>query len=138
MAGTSIARLLGLAVEAFSEFLQRLIEGNRQAELKEKKLIDSLYAQGGLTLEQLLKQPISELKSKLDKVDTGLLDKILVLIFEKANNRTEAPKSENSSDNLTNKHLKIKSAELIEYLDFNRKEYSLERNNIKNSLQHGV
>ena len=136
MAGTSIARALGLVIEIFSDFLQRLFEGVGQTELKEKELVNSLHSQGDITIGQLLKLPISELRPKLDKVDTNLLDGILVLLFEKSNNSSGLKDCENLMNGLTNQQLKTKAVELIEYLNSTRTEFSLERNNIKNSLQH--
>src|SRR5690625_1395511 len=127
MAGTSIARALGLVIETFSDFLQRLFEGVGQTELKDKELVNSLHSKGEITIGQLLKLPISELRPKLDKVDTNLLDGILVLLFEKSNNSSGLKDCENLMNGLTNQQLKTKAVELIEYLNSTRTEFSLER-----------
>ncbi|SNZ00969.1 hypothetical protein [Flagellimonas pacifica] len=132
MAGTSIARALGVLIESFSDFLQRLFEGNGQVESNERDLKNSLKNQAELKVDDLLVAPWSNLRPKLDKLDTKILDRAILFIYNKAISTDSSTRT--NSDKTTD----LRILDLIEYLDINRTEFSLDRNNIKNSLQHNL
>lgn len=50
----SFERGLGVLIESFSEFLQRLFEGNGNSKPNEKELEKLLRSQGNLTLKETL------------------------------------------------------------------------------------
>lgn len=109
--------------------MQRLFEGNGQEELDEKDLQKILLTQGNLSIKEVIEIPFFDLKIKLDKINTKILDRLIIFLY-----RTTDKKYENHK--LLKEHLYSRIMELIIYLELNRKEFSLERNNIKNSLQH--
>jgi len=119
-------RGLGILIESFADFLQRLFEGNGNMEPSEKALEKALIAQGNLTLEETLGLPFSKWLIKLKNINTKELDRLNVHLYDKMiNDKT------NSVERLERTIL-----QLINYLDNERDEFSLERNNIKNSLLH--
>ncbi|MDC6363644.1 MULTISPECIES: hypothetical protein [Flavobacteriaceae] len=122
----STERGLGILIESFADFLQRLIEGNGNMEPSEKELEKALIAQGNLTLKETLKLPFSNWSIKLKNINTKELDRLAVHLYGKMmNDKT------NSVERLERTII-----QLISYLDGERNEFSLERNNIKNSLLH--
>jgi hypothetical protein len=120
------ARGIGVLVEYFSEFLQRLFEGNGVEELSKKKLNKLLKSQGNLTFDDLINMSLGNLTPKLDEIDTETLDQFIQFSYEKF----VIEKKESS------KQLEKRIFELIDYLDSEREGFSLERNNIRNSIAH--
>ncbi|MBO0323658.1 hypothetical protein J0X14_15215 [Muricauda sp. CAU 1633] len=119
-------RGLGILIESFADFLQRLFEGNGNMEPSEEELEKALIAQGNLTLKETLELPFSKWLIKLKNINTKDLDKLNVHLYGKIiNDKT------NSVERLERTIL-----QLINYLDDERDEFSLERNNIKNTLLH--
>jgi len=119
-------RGLGILIDSFADFLQRLFEGNGNMEPSEKELEKALIAQGNLTLKETLELPFSKWLIKLKNINTKELDRLNVHLYDKMiNDKT------NSVERLERTIL-----QLINYLDDERDEFSLERNNIKNSLIH--
>ncbi|MEO9479638.1 MAG: hypothetical protein ABJO28_15005 [Maribacter dokdonensis] len=127
MSGNSTYRALGILIESFSDFLQRIFEGNGQVKLDKEDLKNSLKRQAHLEIDDLLFSPWLNLQSKLDKVDTKTLDQVILYLYGKVSN-------ENKRSRTTD----LRILDLIKYLDTNRTEFSLDRNNIKNSLQHNL
>ncbi|WP_286812488.1 MULTISPECIES: hypothetical protein [unclassified Maribacter] len=127
MSGNSTYRALGILIESFSDFLQRIFEGNGQVKLDKEDLKNSLKRQAHLEIDDLLFLPWLNLQSKLDKVDTKTLDQVILYLYGKVSN-------ENKRSRTTD----LRILDLIKYLDTNRTEFSLDRNNIKNSLQHNL
>jgi len=122
----STERGLGILIESFADFLQRLFEGNGSMEPNEKELEKALIAQGNLTLKETLELPFSKWLIKLKNINTKELDRLNVHLYGKMiNDKT------NSVERLERTII-----QLINYLDNERDEFSLERNNIKNSLLH--
>ncbi|NAY93503.1 hypothetical protein GTQ34_16470 [Muricauda sp. JGD-17] len=122
----SFERGLGVLIESFSEFLQRLFEGNGNNEPNEKELEKILMTQGNLSLKESMELPFSKLLIKLKNVDTKNLDRLVVHLYDKMlEAKTKKP------ERLENTIMK-----LVSYLDDERDEFSLDRNNIKNSLLH--
>jgi len=125
MSGGS-ARGIGVLVEYFSEFLQRLFEGNGVEELSKKKLNKLLKSQGSLTFDDMINMSWGNLSPKLDEIDTKTLDQFIQFSYEKF----VIEKKE------SNKQLEKRIFQLIDYLDSEREGFSLERNNIRNSIAH--
>ena len=120
----SFERGLGVLIESFSEFLQRLFEGNGNNESSEKQLEKTLMTQGNLSLKEALELPFSKLIIKLKNIDTKHLDGLVVYLYdEMLKDKINSPK-----------RLENTILELVNYLDDERDEFSLERNNVKNSL----
>lgn len=122
----STERGLGILIESFADFLQRLFEGNGNMEPSEKELEKALIAQGNLTLKETLELPFSKWLIKLKNINTKELDRLVVHLYGKIINDKS-----NSVERLERTII-----QLINYLDDERDEFSLERNNIKNSLLH--
>ena len=122
----SFERGLGVLIESFSEFLQRLFEGNGNNEPSEKELEKTLMMQGNLSLKEFMELPFSKLLIKLKNIDTRNLDRLVVHLYdEMLEDKTDSPK-----------RLENTIMELVSYLDDERDEFSFDRNNIKNSLLH--
>lgn len=122
----SIERGLGVLIESFSEFLQRLFEGNGNNEPNDKRLEKTLIIQGDLSLNETLELPFSKLIIKLKNIDTKHLDRLVVYLYDKMlKDKINSPK-----------RLENTIMELVSYLDDERNAFSLDRNNIKNSLLH--
>ncbi|WP_431163006.1 hypothetical protein [Flagellimonas beolgyonensis] len=119
-------RGLGILIESFADFLQRLFEGNGNTEPSEKELEKELIAQGNLRLKETLELPFSKLLIKLKKINTKELDRLVVFLYGKMIN----------DKSYSVKLLERTIIQLINFLDEERNEFSLERNNIKNSLLH--
>ena len=119
-------RGLGILIESFAGFLQRLFEGNGNTEPGEKELEEALIAQGNLTLKETLELPFPKLLIKLKNINTKELDSLIVHLYVKMVN------------DKTNSVVRLERTiiQLINFLDDERNEFSLERNNIKNSLLH--
>lgn len=125
MSGGS-ARGIRVLVEYFSEFLQRLFEGNGVEELSKKKLNKLLKSQGSLTFDDMINMSWGNLSPKLDEIDTKTLDQFIQFSYEKF----VIEKKE------SNKQLEKRIFQLIDYLDSEREGFFLERNNIRNSIAH--
>ena len=123
----SFERGLGVLIESFSEFLQRLFEGDGTNEPSEKELQKSLLTQGNLTLKEAQELPFSRLIIKLKDIDTKHLDRLAVFLYDKMLEDKTSP---------LGKRLENTILQLVSYLNDERDEFSLERNNIKNSLLH--
>ncbi|MDT0608054.1 hypothetical protein [Croceitalea rosinachiae] len=122
----SVERGLGVLIESFSEFLQRLFEGNSNNEPSEKELEKILMTQGNLSVKETLELPFSKLLIKLKNIDTKNLDRLIVHLYnEMLEDKTNTPE-----------RLENTIMQLVSYLDDERDEFSLDRNNIKNSLLH--
>lgn len=122
----STERGLGILIESFADFLQRMFEGNGNLEPSEKELEKALKAQGNLTLKETLELPFSKWLIKLKNINAKELDRLVVHLYGKMiNDKT------NSVERLERTII-----HLINYLDNERDEFCLERNNIKNSLLH--
>ena len=122
----SFERGLGFLIESFSEFLQRLFEGNGNNEPNEKELEKKLMTQGNLSLKEAQELPFSKLLVKLNNIDTRNLDRLVVHLYEEMlEDKTNTPE-----------RLEKTIIQLVSYLDDERDEFSLDRNNIKNSLLH--
>ncbi|OWW23194.1 hypothetical protein B4Q04_21800 [Zobellia sp. OII3] len=135
MSGFSQYRMLGVLVEEFSEFLQRLFEGKEDKETSTRKIKETL-SQLDLTIADIAKKPISTIKVKLEKIDSEILDLIVVFLYQTSQNDNEAQDKHSLTELKSLKNLNFQIMELIKYLDLERKTFSLERSNIKNSLQH--
>ena len=122
----SVERGLGVLIESFSEFLQRLFEGNGNNEPSEKKLEKILMTQGNLSIKEILNLPFSKQLTKLKNIDTKNLDRLVAHLYNKM-----LEDKTNTLERLENTIL-----QLISYLDDERGGFSLDRNNIKNSLLH--
>ncbi|MDC6363327.1 MULTISPECIES: hypothetical protein [Flavobacteriaceae] len=120
------ARGIGVLVEYFSEFLQRLFKGNGVEELSKKKLNKLLKSQGNLTFDDMINMSWGNLAPKLDEIGTKALDQFVQFSYEKF----VIEKKE------SNKQLEKRIFQLIDYLDSEREGFSLERNNIRNSIAH--
>ncbi|RYC52670.1 hypothetical protein [Flagellimonas olearia] len=120
------ARGIGVLVEYFSEFLQRLFEGNGVEELSKKKLNKLLKSQGSLTFDDMINMSWGNLSPKLDEIDKKTLDQFVQFSYEKF----VIEKKE------SNRQLEKRIFQLIDYLDSEREGFSLERNNIRNSIAH--
>lgn len=121
-----VERGLGVLIETFSEFLQRLFEGNGNNEPSEEQLEKMLKAQGNLSLKEALELSSSKLLVKLRKIDTKHLDGLVVYLYDEMLKENIIPRE----------RLRNTLKQLIIYLDNERDEFSLDRNNIKNSLLH--
>ncbi len=122
----SVERGLGVLIESFSEFLQRLFEGNGNNEPSEKELEKTLMTQGNLSIKETLELPFSKLLIKLKNIDTKNLDRLVVHLYnEILEDKTNTPE-----------RLENTIMQLVSYLDDERDGFSLARNNIKNSLLH--
>ena len=122
---------LQILIEELADFLQRLFEGNGQDDLDVKDFPKILLTQTNLTIKEVIEIPFSDLKIKLDRINTNVLDHLVIFLYQTTNKKYETHK-------LLKEHLYNRIMELIIYLELNRKEFSLERNNIKNSLGHRV
>ena len=122
----SVERGLGFLIESFSEFLQRLFEGNGNNEPSEKELEKTLMTQGNLSIKETLELPFSKLLIKLNNIDTENLDRLVIHLYnEMLEDKTNTPE-----------RLENTIMQLVSYLDDERNGFSLDRNNIKNSLLH--
>jgi len=121
-------KVLGILIESFSDFLQRLFEGNGTNEPNEKELEKSLKTQGNLTLKETLELPFPKLLVKLKKINTEDLDRLVVHLYHKMIEDRTYP-----TERLENIIM-----QMVNYLDKERDVFSLERNNVKNSLLHNL
>ncbi|MFC4219198.1 hypothetical protein [Flagellimonas marina] len=122
----STERELGILIESFADFLERLFEGNGNIEPSEKELEKLLIYQGNLSLNETLELSFSKLLIKLKNINTKELDRLAVFLYGKMiNDKTNSVE-----------RLKRTIIQLMNYLDDERDEFSLERNNINNSLLH--
>lgn len=122
----SFERGLGILIESFSEFLQRLFEGNGNNEPNKKELEKTLITQGNLSIKEIMEMPFSKLLIKLKNVDTKNLDRLVVHLYDKMlEDKTNTPE-----------RLENTIMQLVRYLDDERDEFSLDRKNVKNSLLH--
>ena len=128
-------RWLGELILEFSEFLQRLFESSEDEESSVKKIKDTLN-QSNLTISDFAEKPISKLKTKLEQIDSRTLDLIVVFLYEQSQKENENLKKGDLKGIKSTENLNSRISELIEYLNIERKTFSLDRNNIKNSLEH--
>lgn len=135
MNGSSRYIVIELMIKSLSDFIERLFIGNDHTTLKENDLKKSLRTKADLSFIELTDRPFSELKNKLDKLDINLINDITVFLFEKTNQETKNKKYKASD---SDKKVNLRNLELIDYLETCRNAHSLERYNIKNSLQHRV
>ena len=122
----SLEKGLGILIVSFSDFLRRLFEGNGDTTPSEKELKRVLNLQANLTLKETLEVPFEKMFSNLEKLKTKDLDRLIIYLYNQfIEKKTDSPE-----------RLKKTIVQLVKYLDKERKGYSLDRSNIKNSLLH--
>ena len=124
---------IGIIILKFREFIENLIEP-KITELDKLKSINSyLLKEFNLSVIEITEIELDELKFKLEKINTLILDDLILLIY-----RNSLSKSEDKlliSLKLNN-NLNQRILDLINFVEVKTNKISLERNNIKNSIEH--
>ena len=124
---------LGLMIEKLSRFIEWIFEKKKKSELVEIEELNSILKnQFNFSIIEISENPIDVVKTKLKKIDVFFLDKTISELYK-------ATISKN--DNQIFQRLKLNAKldyrimELILFAEINFNKSSMERNNIKNSLQ---
>jgi hypothetical protein len=124
---------IGIIILKFREFIENLIDP-KITELDKLKSINSyLLKEFNLSVIEITEIELDELKFKLEKINTLILDDLILLIY-----RNSLSKSEDKlliSLKLNN-NLNQRILDLINFVELKTNKISLERNNIKNSIEH--
>lgn len=127
------ANAIGLLVEKFIELLEWLIEPKKKTEIEELLEMDTyLKLKFNLSIKEITEFDFEKIAAKLRKIEVSVLDNLILLIFRCAENKNEP----NFFTKLNRRNLNVRLMELIEFVEENNNNFSLERNNLKNSLQH--
>ncbi|WP_159778980.1 hypothetical protein [Flavobacterium sp. 9AF] len=125
---------IGLLIEKFQEFLENLFEPKKKTKLEELYELDSIIkANFTISVLEITEERFEEVSSKLNPIDIQTLDKIIVLTYSCVNS---VQKSELIERLKKNESLNKRLLDLIQFAENKSNILSLERNNIKNSLQH--
>lgn len=130
---TAGANAIGLLVEKFQEFLENLFEPKKKTELEELNELDiEITTNFDTSILEITETSIETISSKLNQIDNRTLDKIILLTYSCVNSVKKSELIERLRKNeLLNKRL----LDLIQFAEMKSNKLSLERNNIKNSLQ---
>lgn len=123
-----------LMILKLSEFMGSLFRKKNKP--LSNKLIDlnhELINNYKLSITDISENKFNDLELKLELVDKYVLDKIIFSFYKVTYSENDAIIIQKLK---TNKNLKKRIMELIQFAENKSNHFSLERNNIKNSLQH--
>ena len=124
---------LAYIIENFQEFLENLFDPKKKTNAEELTLLDTkLKTNYNITLLEITENEYETIAHTLEKIDSITLDKIALLIYSAV---TSKKKSELIDKLKTNKTLFNRLLQLILLSEKKTPKLSLERNNLKNSLQ---
>jgi hypothetical protein len=127
------ANAIGLLVEKFQEFLENIFEPKKKTELEELHELDiKIRTNFDISILEITESNFETISSKIIQIDNRTLDKIILLTYSCVNSVKKSELLERLRNNeLLNKRL----LDLIQLAEKKSDKLSLERNNIKNSLQ---
>ena len=127
------ANAIGLLVEKFQEFLENIFEPKKKTELEELHELDiKIRTNFDISILEITESRFETISSKIIQIDNRTLDKIILLTYSCVNSVKKSELLERLRNNeLLNKRL----LDLIQLAEKKSDKLSLERNNIKNSLQ---
>jgi len=123
--------LMILKLSEFMEFLFRKKNKPLSDELID--LNHELINNYKLSIFDISENNFDDLELKLELVDKYVLDKIIFSFYKVTYSENDTIMIQKLK---TNKNLKKRTMELIQFAENKSNHFSLERNNIKNSLQH--
>lgn len=129
---TAGANAIGLLAEKFQDFLEWIFEPKRKSDFEKLRDIDEyLKKDFEINVTEIIESDFSYATSKIENLEIRILDHLIVLIFQcnQSNTKTDFLKNINEQD------LHLRLMKLIEFAEKKSKKLSLDRNNIKNSLQ---
>ncbi|MVO07756.1 hypothetical protein GOQ30_01095 [Flavobacterium sp. TP390] len=125
---------IGLLIEKFQEFLENLFEPKKKTKLEALYELDSVIKTNfTISILEITEERLEVISSKLNQIDIRTLDEIIVLIYSCVNSGIKSELIERLKKNPS---LKKRLLDLIQFTENKSNTLSLERNNIKNSLQH--
>lgn len=123
-----------LMILKLSEFMESLFrKKNKPLSNELIDLNNELINNYKLSITDISEYKLDDLELKLELVDKYVLDKIIFSFYKVTYSENDAIIIQKLK---TNKNLKKRIMELIQFAENKSNHFSLERNNIKNSLQH--
>lgn len=120
-------------IENFKEFLENLFDPKKKTNAAELTLLDTkLKTNYNITLQEITENEFETTALTLEKIDSITLDKIALLIYSSV---TSKKKSELIDKLKSNKNIFKLLMLLIQLSEKKSPKLSLERNNLKNSVQ---
>lgn len=129
---TAGANAIGLLVEKFQEFMEWIFEPKRKSDFE--KLIDlDLYVKKEfeINIKEIIESDFTHITSKIEKIEIRILDQLISLIYQCNSNKAKPDFLKNTNQ----KQLNLRLMELIKLAEKQSKKQSLERNNLKNSIE---
>ena len=127
------ANAIGLLVEKFQEFLENIFEPKKKTELEELHELDiKIRTNFDISILEITESRFETISLKINQIDNRTLDKIILLTYSCVNS---VEKSELLERLRNNELLNERLLDLIQFAEKKSDKLSLERNNIKNSLQ---
>jgi hypothetical protein len=124
---------LAYIIENFQEFLENLFEPKKKTNAEELTQLDNkLKTNYNITLLEITENEYETITPTLEKIDSITLDKIALLIYSSV---TSKKKSELIDKLKSNKNIFNRLRLLIQLSEKKSNKLSLERNNLKNSVQ---
>lgn len=129
---TAGANAIGLLAEKFQDFLEWIFEPKRKSDFEKLRDIDEyLKKDFEINVTEIIESEFSIVTSKIQNLEIRILDHLIVLIYQ-CNQSNIKP---DFLKNVNEQQLHLRLMELIEFAEKKSKKLSLDRNNIKNSLQ---
>ncbi|WP_338375259.1 hypothetical protein [uncultured Flavobacterium sp.] len=124
---------LAYIIENFQEFLENLFDAKKKTNAEELTLLDSkLKTNYNITFLEITENEYETIALTLEKIDSITLDKIALLIYRAV---TSKKKTELIDKFKTNKEIFNRLMQLIQLSEKKSNKVSVERNNLKNSVQ---
>lgn len=129
---TAGANAIGFLAEKFQEFLEWIFEPKRKSDFEKLQDIDEyLKKDFEINVTEIIESDFSYVTSKIEKLEIRILDQLIVLIYRcnQSNAKSDFLK------NVNEQQLHLRLMKLIEFTEKKSEKLSLDRNNLKNSLQ---
>ncbi|KGL58408.1 hypothetical protein [Polaribacter sp. Hel1_85] len=110
----------GIIIKAFSDYISEKVFKAETVEVSQEILNKQLQNNSNLDIESLTKLSLTKLEKELKPIDYRIVDNCLEYIYH-----------ENKSEKINKRIL-----EIIEILNKQHSELSVQRNNIENSIKH--
>ncbi|MFN7044368.1 MAG: hypothetical protein ACK4M1_04160 [Flavobacterium sp.] len=129
---TAGANAIGLLVEKFQEFLEWIFEPKRKSDFEKLRDIDEyLKKDFDININEIIESDFTHITFKIENIEIRILDQLILLIYQSNLNNAKP----DFLKNINEQQLYLRLMELIEFAEKKSKKLSLDRNNLKNSLQ---
>lgn len=124
----------GILVGKFQEFLERIFEAKKKSELEELIDLDTeLKNKYDVSIVEIIEEEFENMILRIQKVEVYQLDLMVLMVYSCVNskNKSEYLEKFRRIDTLNKRLL-----DLIYFIEGKTNKPSIERNNLKNSLNH--